>query len=249
MFNFLDILARFKTKAERRDHTQSLLSNASLNQPPGASQPASGPCTIRDGTIPANVFPPSYQDATTPRWRVDLLLSTGETFHGKDPIISQTEGWYARVIINTANIVGLMQEGLHLSQSNVKVQETHLKPFYCHRYQKWFWDIHFTLVDPKWSGHMVVRAHDTKATKNLRMEHISVDRVYKASVADTSKGHNYLYYFNKYDPAYNANYVLNDELMEGLWPWPRKDLVCEEIPSEKEAADEHEKLEVKGSSG
>ncbi|KAF5678382.1 hypothetical protein FHETE_1356 [Fusarium heterosporum] len=230
MFKFFNSLAAFKPKIERRDHNGErvdLLSDASSNKSSGASQPASGHYTIREATIPAHAFPPSYQDATTPRWKVDLLFSTGEEFRGKDPVISPNEGWYGRVTINTPNIVGLMQEGLYLSQSNVQVQETHLKPFYCHLYKKWHWDLHFTLVDPKWSGYMIVRSLDAKATVNFRMEHVWVDRVYRASVVDTSKGHNFVYYFNKISPSYNANYVLNDQLMEGLWPWPRKDLVCE----------------------
>ncbi|KAF4985919.1 hypothetical protein FGRMN_11056, partial [Fusarium graminum] len=231
MFKFLNSLVASKLKAERRDHVEEkvgLLSEFSSYESSEAStQPVSASSVTQETAveIPApNTFPPSHQSTRTARWKVNILFSTGETHKRGDPIISPTEGWFGHVILYTPDIVGLMQEGLHLSQSNVQVQETHLTPFYSHKYHKWYLDLHFTLIDARWTGTMVVRAHDIPATKLFRMEHVSADRVYMATVVDTTlKEHNFVYRFKKLEPSSNVNCILNDELMEGLWPWPRKD--------------------------
>ncbi|SPJ79223.1 uncharacterized protein FTOL_07614 [Fusarium torulosum] len=181
---------------------------------------------VAGGTAAYRPLPPSYQDVTNPRlWKVTLKFSTGDSFEGRYPVIEKATGWFGDLVVETADIVGLMQEGLCLSQENVKVQESYITPAYSQNFKTWYWDRHFTLVDPRWSGTMIVRATNSTVPSKFRIEHLTADHVYRGEVVDAFKTSNWYYCFTRNAPESNANYVLEDTAMKGLWPWPRKDLV------------------------
>ncbi|WZH43325.1 uncharacterized protein QYS62_004328 [Fusarium acuminatum] len=200
---------------------------------------------VASGTAAFRSLPPSYQDVTNPRlWKVTLKFSTGDLFQGDHPVVDAETGWLGSLVIRTADIVGLMQEGLFLSQENVKVQESYVTPTYSQVSKVWCWDRYFTLVDPKWSGKMLVRAKNSRVPSKFRIEHLTADHVYTAEVVDAVKTNNWYYNFKRDAPESNANYMLEDMTMEGLWPWPRKDLESEGGTEEEDGKFEEEKMEI-----
>lgn len=200
---------------------------------------------VASGTAASRSLPPPYQDVTNPRlWKVTLQFTTGDSFNGIYPIIDKATGWFGHIDIETADIVGLMQEGLFLSQENVKVQESYITPFYSQKLKMWYCDRHFTLVDQRWSGTMLVRATNSRVTSKFRIEHLTADRVYAAEVVDAVKVNNWYYTFSREVPESNANYILEDTMMEGLWPWPRKDLEFEGGPQEEDGKFEEGEMEI-----
>ncbi|KAM0315835.1 hypothetical protein ACHAPQ_011490 [Fusarium lateritium] len=210
-------------------------------QPSGVSEPLAE--EVASGRAAHRLLPPSYQDVTNPRlWKVTLEFTTGNSSQARYPFVESETGWFGHVIIETADIVGLMQEGLFLKQENLKVQESYVTPVFVQKQGQWYWDRHFTLVDPKWSGTMIVRAANSTVTSKFRIEHLTVDHVSNVEVVDAAKPNHWYYFFTSSAPEANANYVLEDTTMKGLWPWPRKDL-----ESEGGAQEEDGKSEGQGS--
>jgi hypothetical protein len=221
---------------QQQSASQSQTTSGAYRPHPSRSRTAE---EVTGGTAAYRSLPPSYQDVTNPRrWKVTLEFSTGDRFEGPCPIIDLETGWFGHIAIETADIIGLMKEGLFVSQENVKVQESYITPFYSQRFKTWYWDRHFTLVDPRWSGSMLVRATTSATTSKFRIEHLTVDHIFKASVVDAFRTCNWSYVFSKSAPETNANYVLEDTTMEGLWPWPRKELESEEGTQEEDGTSE-----------
>ncbi|KAM0488761.1 hypothetical protein ACHAP7_000807 [Fusarium lateritium] len=217
---------------------QCTCQSQTASQLSGVSEPPAE--EVASGRAPHRSLPPSYQDvAKNPRlWKVTLEFTTGNSSQARYPFVESTTGWFGHVTIETADIVGLMQEGLFLKQENVKVNESYITPVFIRTQAQWYWDRHFTLVDPKWTGTMVVRTAYSPVTSQFRIEHLTADHVSSANVVDAYRTNHWYYCFTRCAPHVNANYVLEDTMMEGLWPWPRKDMDCEEGPQEEDGKSE-----------
>ncbi|KIL95985.1 hypothetical protein FAVG1_00724 [Fusarium avenaceum] len=227
---------------QEQSTSQSQTTPGALQLPTSESRTAE---EVAGGNAANRSLPPSYQDVTNPRlWKVTLQFTTGDSFIGIYPIIDKATGWFGHIDIETADIVGLMQEGLFLSQENVKVQESYITPFYSRKLKTWYWERHFTLVDPKWSGGMLVRSWNSTVPSKFRIEHLTADHVYAAEVVDAVKTNNWYYTFRREAPGNNANYILEDTMMEGLWPWPRKDLEFEGGTQEEDGKSEDDEMEI-----
>lgn len=133
--------------------------------------------------------------------------------------------WCADLDIITTDIVGLMREGLYVSQDNVKVQDNHVRWGRHPRDQtKWMWYRHYTLVHPKWSGRLVVQTVSFELASEFRLEHLSADGVYKARAQAMAGFDNSVYWYEVRNPhASRMNFILDDEPLPGLWPWPKKE--------------------------
>ncbi|KAH7244149.1 uncharacterized protein BKA55DRAFT_541064 [Fusarium redolens] len=193
------------------------------------------------GTTVAQNPPPSYREVTAPKlWKVDLWFgSDPELLREAIPQMKLDTGWEAHLELSTTDIVGLMREGLHVSQGNVNVQESCLTmrpdPQEC---QMYCYDRHFTLSGPSWKGNLVVTTLSLPIANNFRVEHLSADQVFRSLACDVSKGENWVYIFLIDKSEDNANYILDDTPLEGLWPWPRKEHIIQGMKQEEEAVQE-----------
>ncbi|KAJ4133784.1 hypothetical protein NW768_005372 [Fusarium equiseti] len=133
--------------------------------------------------------------------------------------------WSADLDIITTDIVGLMREGLYVSQDNVKVQDNHVRwEKHPADQTKWMFHRHYTLLHPQWSGRLVVRTMTFELASEFRLEHLSADGVYKAWARATTGSDNSVYWYEIRNPHYSRiNFILDDEPLPGLWPWPKKE--------------------------
>ncbi|KAF4450285.1 hypothetical protein F53441_6568 [Fusarium austroafricanum] len=169
--------------------------------------------------------PPSDQCVTAPRlWKLELFFgSNAESLRKGSGVIDLNIGWYAHLSISTSNIVGLMQEELHLSQDNVQVQDNHLTYSYSEKGRCWHVQRHYTLAGPQWSAKLLVWTFKLSVAVGFRIEHLSVDKVYLAHCSDTTKSKNLVYFFELRTPENNMNIILDETPMAGLWPWPKQE--------------------------
>ncbi|KAF5568148.1 hypothetical protein FNAPI_368 [Fusarium napiforme] len=183
--------------------------------------------------------PPKVE--ATKSWKVDLMVeSDPDILREEVPMVNLTVGWQAQLVLHTSDIIGLMREGLHVSQHNVIVQENCLtmRP-YQQEHNKYYYDRHFALTGPSWKGNLVVTTLSCPVATNFRVEHLSPDKVYRCYVSDDSKTECWAYNFAIEKPDLNANYILDDTPLKGLWPWPRK----EPFPRGMEKEREKERIE------
>ncbi|KAM5370716.1 hypothetical protein ACJA88_009787 [Fusarium oxysporum] len=166
----------------------------------------------------SRAFPPSYQEVTaTKSWKVTLLF-------GSDPdllreAISQVKlniGWQARLELSTTDIIDLMRKGLYVSQENVIVQESCMT----------------------WKGNLVVTTLSCPVATNFRVEHLSADKIFRSYASDVYRTQCWVYHFMINNPEVNANYILDDTPLKGLWPWPRNEHVIQEREEEREQTKE-----------
>ncbi|KAF5537047.1 actin-binding FH2 [Fusarium mexicanum] len=169
--------------------------------------------------------PPPYQEVTAPKvWKVELWFgSDPDLLRQEPPVVQMDTGWEAHLKLSTIDIVGLMREGLYVSEDNVIVQEScltmHPDP---QEYQTHCYDRHFALSGPGWEGNLVVTTLGLPVASGFRVEHLSADKVFLCKARDLSKEGSRAYHF-LINGEENANYILDDTPLEGLWPWPRKE--------------------------
>ncbi|KAF4960513.1 hypothetical protein FSARC_10454 [Fusarium sarcochroum] len=171
--------------------------------------------------------PPPYQEATAPKeWEIFLFFGSDAELLRKERCIDLVNGYQAWAYLTTKDIIGLMRDGLYLTSENIQVQENHMKQIFSREDQTWYWHRYYTLVDPRWSGTLCVRSWHRNVVSKFRVDDLSADKVFRAVVGDKSR--NFVYHFDLYHPEVNANYILDDMPMEGLWPYPRKHREVEE---------------------
>jgi hypothetical protein len=188
------------------------------------------------------------QVEATKSWKVDLRLgSDPDILREEVPLVNLTVGWQAHLVLHTSDIIGLMREGLHVSQHNVIVQDSCLtmRP-YQQEHSKYYYDRHFALTGPSWKGNLVITTLSCPVATNFRVEHLSSDKVYRCYVSDDSKTECWAYNFAIEKPELNANYILDDTPLKGLWPWPRKEPLPRgmEKEREKEGTEEGDMLDL-----
>ncbi|KAF5560262.1 actin-binding FH2 [Fusarium phyllophilum] len=179
--------------------------------------------------------PPTYQEVTAPKvWKVELWFgSDPELLRQETPVVRLDTGWEAHLELSTTNIVGLMREGLYVSKDNVILQESCLTMRPDPQEHQTYYDRHFALSGPGWEGNLLVATLGLPVASNFRVEHLSADKVFRCEARDLSKEESRAYHF-LIDGEENANYILDDTPLEGLWPWPRKELITQELKEERE---------------
>ncbi|KAF4435930.1 hypothetical protein F53441_13387 [Fusarium austroafricanum] len=186
--------------------------------------------TVRPSTAGYEMFLASeceYSHLKSNRvWKVALYFGYGpKTFEKQPWKVDLNLGWEAELHILTTDIVGLMQEGLYVSQNNVLVRESNVKTRRDEEKQVSTYDRYYTLADPNWTGKLMVKSNDVQIVADFRVEHLSADAVYWAQAVDLSKGEENLVYRFSLDPSgFNANFILDDAPMKGLWPSLRQEL-------------------------
>ncbi|KAF5018199.1 hypothetical protein F66182_9826 [Fusarium sp. NRRL 66182] len=205
-----------------------------LNKPgnPG-SPPTTGASTAQSITTSLSqtldmspelpVRPPPYEEvAASPpgKWEMVVLFGSDLDSVQKKGTINLSIGWFADLYIDTHDIVGLMRNGLYLTQDNIRAQEGHIKQYYSYRTNQWFWYRYFAIVGPNWSGCLYVRVGDIGIAHRFRMDDLSADKIYEADVKN--KDGNLAYKFCLKHPEMNVNCILDEFPMRGLWPWPRE---------------------------
>ncbi|KAF5664526.1 hypothetical protein FDENT_12838 [Fusarium denticulatum] len=227
--------------------------------PPPSPPEAEGSSSSRPPSTSANADvaeapatqhpPPTYQEVTAPKaWKVELWFgSDPDLLRQEPPVVQLDTGWEAYLELSTTDIVGLMREGLYVSQDNVIVQESCLKmrpdP---QEYQKHCYDRHFALSGPGWEGNLVVTTLRLPIVSNFHVEHLSADKVFRCEARDSSKEETRAYHFLIDGEEENANYILDGTPLEGLWPWPRKDHITQGMEKgwEQEGTEEGEMLDL-----
>ncbi|EXK40217.1 hypothetical protein FOXG_20290 [Fusarium oxysporum f. sp. lycopersici 4287] len=186
-------------------------------------------------------FPPSYLEVTaTKSWKVTLLFgSDPDLLREAIPQVKLNIGWQAHLELSTKDIIGLMREGLYVSQENVVVQESCMtvRP-YQQEHQTYYYDRHFALAGPNWKGNLVVTTLSCHIATNFRVEHLSADKVCRSYALDASKTECWVYSFMINNPEVNANFILDDTPLKGLWPWPRNEHVIQGMEGEREKTKE-----------
>ncbi|RKK69462.1 hypothetical protein BFJ69_g12724 [Fusarium oxysporum] len=181
--------------------------------------------------------PPSYREVTaTKLWKVDLWFgSDPDLLREAIPQVKLNTGWQAHLELFTTDIVGLMREGLYVSQENVIVQESclTLRP-YQQEHKKYYYDRNFALTGPSWKGKLVVTTLSCPIATNFRVKHLSADKVFRSYASDVSKTQCWVYSFLINKPEVNANYILDDTTLKGLWPWPRNGHIIQGVEQERE---------------
>ncbi|KAL6921532.1 hypothetical protein FSHL1_005501 [Fusarium sambucinum] len=134
-------------------------------------------------------------------------------------------GWGAILDISATDIIELMQGGLHVCQENVKVHESYIMWSDVTANQEQLCYRHYALTDPKWSGSLVLRSKDINQLSGFRLEDISPDRVFHATVAaEVGEDTRIVYFYEAKLTGAKINVIMDDEPLPGLWPWPKKEL-------------------------
>ncbi|KAF5696182.1 hypothetical protein FMUND_15767 [Fusarium mundagurra] len=169
-------------------------------------------------------------------WKVDLVCrSHPAMLRGATTLANLTIGWEAHLVLYTSDIVGLMREGLNVSQHNVILKESCLTMSPCQpEHNTYYYNRHFTLTGPCWKGNLVVTTLSCPIATNFRVEHLSADKVVRCYASDISKTECWAYNFVIDKPEVNANYILDDTPLKGLWPWPRKERITQGMEKERE---------------
>ncbi|QPC77156.1 hypothetical protein HYE68_007908 [Fusarium pseudograminearum] len=179
------------------------------------------PSNMSTGQLPLNIFGNSHP--RKPGRVVLKFASITKDFRNDTFTLDLDEGWIAVLDIDAKDIIGLMQEGLYVSEENAKMHENYIewsdnfpnRVLRCYR--------HFTLTHPKWSGKMSVQSNDSNIVSGFRMEHLSADRVYHAvSVIKSDNVERKVYWYDSPPNAPKINAILDDEPLPGLWPWPKE---------------------------
>ncbi|KAF5596207.1 hypothetical protein FPCIR_4129 [Fusarium pseudocircinatum] len=189
-------------------------------------------------------FPILSSSFATNSWKVHLTFgSDPDMLSWETPMANLTIGWEAHLVLYTSDIVSLMRQGLYVSQENAIVKENCLtmRP-YQQEHDKYYYDRHFSLTGPSWKGNLVVTTLSCPIATNFRVEHLSADKVGRCYVSDVSKTRCWAYNFMINKPEVNANYILDDTPLEGLWPWPRKEPFAQ--GREKEGTEEGDMLDL-----
>ncbi|SCO77337.1 uncharacterized protein FRV6_01549 [Fusarium oxysporum] len=185
--------------------------------------------------------PPSYQEVTSTKlWKVDLWFgSDPDLVRETIPQVKLNIGWQAHLELSTTDIVGLMREGLYVCQENVIVQESCMtvRP-YQQEHQTYYYDRHFALTGPNWKGNLVVTTLSCPVATNFRVEHLSADKIFRSYASDISRTQCWVYHFMINNPKVNANYILDDTPLKGLWPWPRNEHITQGREEEREQTKE-----------
>ncbi|KAF4443144.1 hypothetical protein F53441_11543 [Fusarium austroafricanum] len=177
--------------------------------------------------------PPAYVDANRPKkWVVHFEFSDAESLR-KTQTEDEDIGWFFVLTIFSNDIVGAMQ-GLYVSQENVQLRENYCRPYSYKGDQTVYRDRSYTLVSSKWTGELVVKSAVPGVVANFRIEDLSSDNVWTVKAEDTSKEGSVVYRFSTIFPETNANYILDDTPLEGLWPWPRQNQKVEEKNGDNE---------------
>lgn len=191
-------------------------------------------------------FPKLSSSFGSKSWKVDLSFgSDPDMLRGKAPLVDLTIGWQAHLVLYTSDIVYLMRKGLHVSQKNVTLEESCLtmRP-HEQEHNKYYYDRRFALTGPSWKGSLVVTTLSCPIATNFRVEHLSADKVYHCYASDIDKRRCWAYNFMIDKPEVNANYILDDTPLEGLWPWPRKEPTTQRMEKgrEQEGSEESDML-------
>ncbi|RSL62227.1 hypothetical protein CEP54_005834 [Fusarium duplospermum] len=142
----------------------------------------------------------------------------------------ESPNWYAYLELETRDIAGVMRDGLFLTQDNVREEEGCLRKDYWPDQKSWGHTRYYTIVDPRWSGHLYVCAWDIRPVINFRLHHLTADKVELARVEDEEE--NTVYCYDVDAPECSANFIYDDMPMDGLWPWPKEEYEVEGQPSQ-----------------
>ncbi|KAF5022823.1 hypothetical protein F66182_5117 [Fusarium sp. NRRL 66182] len=164
----------------------------------------------------------SYQDLSTIKsWDVELVFSSDGKELQKDKLIDLSVDWHATLILKTSDIVGIMKEGLFLTQDDIEAQESQPKRDYCNKTKRHCWCRHYTISHARWPGTITIKTLKHNVAAGFRVQHLSADNVYFAEVKD--KYGMSVYKSNLWNSMQDFNLILDDLPMPGLWPWPRKE--------------------------
>ena len=127
--------------------------------------------------------------------------------------------WAAEMSVTTMYLPGLMKAGLYVSQEN---EDKHFSRsgWMLEDLTKARVDLRiYKINDPGWAGRIRVIGADQKALTDFRLHHLTPERVYKVLFND--KDGRKPYAFDASKPENNFNYIHDDLLLDGLWPWPK----------------------------
>lgn len=173
--------------------------------------------------------PPPYEDHLDepPRkiWQIKFDFKSDPQEFKKRGRLRPLIDWYAELELETWDLTGLMRDGLFLRPDNVLEEEGHVQSDYhpedrCSSYTR-----SYTIVDPRWSGHLYVTSWDMRPLASFRVGHLSASKVGVARVEDEEE--NTVYCYNVDEPERSANFIYDDMPMGGLWPWPKEEYVAE----------------------
>ncbi|SPJ79017.1 uncharacterized protein FTOL_07408 [Fusarium torulosum] len=180
--------------------------------------------------IPERPPPPYQQAASSEMWCVWLEFTSDRA---KIPLphkkIDSSSGWFAELVLWAPDIVGLMRDGLYVTEEDVDIEKNHTTEEYCPRYERRMIFRHYRLKGPKWSGYLIVKSVDIHETINFRIQHLSYDKAIVCYVQDKKRNPVYVW-LHLHDS--NTNNLFDDKPLEGLWPWPRKELAGKEADDE-----------------
>lgn len=204
---------------------QPLPADASL-EVPTSQAPAPVPSTparsVVGSSIPATP-PPPYQEVTSSdMWYVWIEFTSDRARiplpHKK---IDASSGWFAELVLWAPDLVGLMRDGLYVTEEDVDVAKNHTTEEHCPRYERRMIFRHYRLKSPKWSGYLIVKSVDIHEAINFRIQHLSHDKAIVGWVQDKERNPVYVWLHLRNS---NTNNIFDDKPLEGLWPWPRKEL-------------------------
>jgi hypothetical protein len=187
-----------------------------------APVPSAPARSVVGSSIPANPPPPYQQVTSSDIWHVWIEFTSDRA---KTPLphkkIDASSGWFAELGLWAPDIVGLMRDGLYVTEEDVDITKNHTTEEYCPRYERKMIFRHYRLKGPKWSGYLIVKSVDIHETINFRIQHLSYDKAIVGWVQDKKRNPVYvwLHLHNS-----NTNNIFDDKPLEGLWPWPRKEL-------------------------
>ena len=176
-------------------------------------------------------FTPSTQGPYNKKWKLEMMLFPSVIALPESPY-KDDAGWAARLTVHTDDITTLMKSGFRLSENTVKKSKGHIvvdrevQPQFKPRHiRKYAFEGRATGI--KWKASLSVYAHKVGELSRFRAESLSADNV-GAAVATDKQG-NTVYHFSVVSPDDSFNAMYDDMPMEGLWPWPRVQVVEKDV--------------------
>jgi hypothetical protein len=196
---------------------------------PASPEPESAQSAV-GSPIPERPPPPYQQVTSSDMWYVWIEFTSDRA---KIPLphkkIDASSGWFAELGLWTPDIVGLMRDGLYVTEEDVDISKNHTTEEYCPRYERKMVFRHYRLKGPKWSGYLIVKSVDLHETRNFRIQRLYYDKAIIGYVQDKKKNLVYIW-LHLHD--FKTNSIFDDKPLEGLWPWPRKELAGKEADNE-----------------
>lgn len=143
--------------------------------------------------------------------------------------------WEADLSVHSTDIVGLMKDGFHWSEANVQheggffvIDEPCIPQRYRERGLNCVRGIRLAHKpehgEAQWIASLWIYARKVSVLARFRVHELSTDKIHTATAWNLDD--RCIYSYHVLYPENNFNAILDDQPLEGWWPWPKKEQAC-----------------------